>query len=33
MGDGSVRFISTNIDKVTRTNLAYIADGNIIGEF
>jgi len=33
MGDGSVRFISENIDDTTRTNLAYISDGNVIGEF
>jgi len=33
MGDGAVRFISENIDATTRNNLAYIADGNPIGEF
>lgn len=33
LGDGSVRFISENIDNGTRLNLAYIADGNPIGEF
>jgi prepilin-type processing-associated H-X9-DG protein len=33
LGDGSVRFISENIDATTRQRLAYIADGNVIGEF
>lgn len=33
LGDASVRFISENIDNGTRLNLAYIADGNPIGEF
>lgn len=33
LGDGSVRFISENIDAVTRTNLARIADGQVLGEF
>lgn len=33
LGDGSVRFISENIDNATRLNLAYIADGNVVGEF
>ena len=33
MGDGAVRFISENLDTTTRHNLAYIADGNVIGEF
>ncbi len=33
LADGSVRFISENIDTTTRRNLAYIADGNPIGEF
>jgi prepilin-type N-terminal cleavage/methylation domain-containing protein len=33
LGDGSVRFISENIDNATRRNLAYIGDGNPIGEF
>ncbi|MBN73903.1 MAG: prepilin-type cleavage/methylation domain-containing protein [Gimesia sp.] len=33
MGDGAVRFISENLDATTRNNLAYIADGNPIGEF
>ncbi|QDT34310.1 DUF1559 family PulG-like putative transporter [Thalassoglobus polymorphus] len=33
MGDGSVRFLSENVDSVTRVNLARINDGNVIGEF
>lgn len=33
MGDGSVRFLSENIDAVIRRNVAYIADGNVLGEF
>ncbi len=33
LGDGAVRFISENIDRVTRNNLAYISDGNSVGEF
>lgn len=33
LGDGAVRFISENIDRVTQQRLAYIADGNPIGEF
>ncbi|QDT24982.1 DUF1559 domain-containing protein [Gimesia panareensis] len=33
MGDGAVRFISENIDATTRNRLAYISDGNPIGEF
>jgi len=33
IGDGSVRFISENIDSVTRQRICYIADGNVIGEF
>lgn len=33
LGDGSVRFVSENIDNATRLNLAYIADGNPLGEF
>ncbi|MEK6261560.1 MAG: DUF1559 domain-containing protein [Planctomycetota bacterium] len=31
--DGSVRFISENIDTVTRQRLAYMSDGQVIGEF
>ncbi len=33
LGDGSVRFISDNLDNRTWQNLAPPADGNIIGEF
>ncbi len=33
MGDGSVRFISENIDRVTQNRLAWLADGQVIGEF
>jgi prepilin-type processing-associated H-X9-DG protein len=33
LADGTVRFISENIDSVTRQNLALIADGNPLGEF
>ncbi|WP_373651136.1 MULTISPECIES: DUF1559 domain-containing protein [unclassified Schlesneria] len=33
LGDGSVRFLSENLDSITRMRLGYIADGNPIGEF
>lgn len=33
LADGSVRFISENIDTTTRQNLARMADGNVLGEF
>jgi len=33
MGDGAVRFLSENIDTTTRTYLANIADGQVLGEF
>ena len=33
LGDGSVRFISENIDNVTRQRLGMIADGNTVGDF
>ena len=33
LGDGSARFLSQNIDFNTLKNLAYISDGNVIGEF
>lgn len=33
LGDGAVRFISQNINLTTLQNLAYIADGNVVGEF
>ncbi|HBN78127.1 MAG TPA: prepilin-type cleavage/methylation domain-containing protein [Planctomycetaceae bacterium] len=32
MGDGSVKFLSENINASTRTNLAYISDGQVLGE-
>jgi prepilin-type N-terminal cleavage/methylation domain-containing protein len=33
LGDGSVRFISENIDLTTFRRLGYMNDGNVIGEF
>ena len=33
LADGSVRFLSENINATTRTNLALIADGQVLGEF
>ena len=33
LGDGSVRFISQNIDGTTQNNLSRISDGKVIGEF
>ncbi len=33
MGDGSVRFISENVDRTTYTRLASISDGQVIGEY
>jgi hypothetical protein len=33
MGDGSVRFFSENLDKLTQRNLAWISDGNVVGDF
>jgi len=33
MGDGSVRFLSENIDAVIRRNVSYIAVGHPLGEF
>ncbi|MDB5334927.1 MAG: xcpT 7 [Planctomycetaceae bacterium] len=33
LGDGGVRFVSENINLTTLANLAYISDGNVIGEF
>ncbi|MES2790380.1 MAG: DUF1559 domain-containing protein [Planctomycetota bacterium] len=33
MGDGAVRFVSANIFLTTWRNLAWIADGQVIGEF
>ncbi|AMV17037.1 DUF1559 domain-containing protein [Planctomyces sp. SH-PL14] len=33
LGDGSVRFISENLDTITRQRLGYVGDGKAIGEF
>ncbi len=33
MADGSVRFLSENIDSTTRQRLSYMADGSVVGEF
>jgi prepilin-type N-terminal cleavage/methylation domain-containing protein len=33
MGDGSVRFISENLDKNTQKNIALIQDAEVVGEF
>jgi len=33
LGDGSVRFLSQNMDRNTRLWVAYISDGNPVGEF
>jgi prepilin-type N-terminal cleavage/methylation domain-containing protein len=33
LGDGSVRFISQNVDLTTYRNLGTIRDGNVVGEF
>lgn len=33
LGDASVRFVSENIDAGVRRNIAYIADGNDVGDF
>ncbi|QDT41736.1 putative major pilin subunit [Gimesia alba] len=33
LADGAVRFISENLDSTIRKNLAYMADGNVIGQF
>jgi hypothetical protein len=33
LGDGSVRFISENIDGSTQNKLAKISDGQVLGEF
>lgn len=33
LGDGSVRFVTENIDNGTRRSLAFIGDGNVIGEW
>jgi len=33
LGDGSVRFLSENMDYTTQQRLAFIDDGNVLGEF
>jgi len=33
LGDGSVRFLSENIDKTTYDNLGLVSDGAVLGEF
>lgn len=33
MGDGAVRFLSENLESITRQRLGYIADGSPLGEF
>ncbi|WP_437192167.1 DUF1559 domain-containing protein [Planctomicrobium sp. SH527] len=33
LADGSVRFLSENVDTTTRRNLSYMADGQVLGEF
>jgi prepilin-type N-terminal cleavage/methylation domain-containing protein/prepilin-type processing-associated H-X9-DG protein len=33
MADGAVRFLSENVDATTRTRLAYMADGAVLGDF
>jgi prepilin-type N-terminal cleavage/methylation domain-containing protein len=33
LGDGSVRFISENLDKLVYADLSYTQDGHVIGEF
>ncbi len=33
MGDGSVKFVSENVNATTRTNMAYISDGQPLGDF
>jgi len=33
LGDGSVRFVTENLDSITRINLARIGDNQVIGEF
>ena len=33
MGDGAVRFLSQNMNATTRQRLAYISDGQVLGEF
>jgi hypothetical protein len=33
LGDGAIRFVSENISLTTWQNLAWMADGNVLGEF
>jgi prepilin-type N-terminal cleavage/methylation domain-containing protein len=33
LGDGAVRFVSENTNQLTLNNLAYISDGQVLGEF
>lgn len=33
LADGSVRFLSENVDTTTRKNLSFMADGQVLGEF
>ena len=33
LGDGAVRFLSENTNQLTLNNLAYISDGQVLGEF
>ncbi len=33
LGDGAVRFVSSNVDLTTWRNLAQLSDGNVIGDF
>jgi len=33
MGDGAVRFLTENIDTITRQRVSYITDGQLLGEF
>ena len=33
MGDGAIRFVSANMSTATYRNLAWMADGNVIGDF
>jgi hypothetical protein len=33
LGDGAVRFISNNINRVTFQNLGNMKDGQVLGEF
>ena len=33
LGDGSVRFLTENVDSTIRTRLTYVGDGQVMGEF